>query len=210
MLRNSLVEFVGEIGEREKDGFLGNAYALLFPIDWPEPFGLVMIEALACGTPVVARRRGSVPEVLAHGTTGFVCDDEDAMIAAVRRLDRVDRRTCRRAFEERFTAARMTADYVRVMGKAAGAIREASPKRLIFVDGLDYGNAVVEEMAEPGIVQSVQVVSAVSQLSSARGRDWPSRPDRSTGTSELARRLAASFQPTSAGSIATTPLTASG
>jgi glycosyltransferase involved in cell wall biosynthesis len=114
LLREPEVEFIGELGESDKQRFLGDARALLFPIDWPEPFGLVMIEALACGTPVIARRRGSVPEVIAHGVTGFVCDDEDAMAEAVRRLDTVDRGTCRRAFEARFTAARMTRDYVRL------------------------------------------------------------------------------------------------
>ncbi len=105
------VEFLGEIGGATKAKFLGDARALLFPIDWPEPFGLVMIEALACGTPVVARRRGSVPEVLEHGVTGFVCDDEAAMITAVRNLDTIDRAACRRAFERRFTDDRMVGDY---------------------------------------------------------------------------------------------------
>ena len=97
------VEFLGEIGGVAKAKFLGEARALLFPIDWPEPFGLVMIEALACGTPVIARRRGSVPEVLEDGLTGFVCDDEEAMVAAVHRIHTIDRAACRRAFERRFT-----------------------------------------------------------------------------------------------------------
>ena len=108
------VEFIGELGESDKQRFLGDARALLFPIDWPEPFGLVMIEALACGTPVIARRRASVPEVIAHGVTGFVCDDENAMAEAVSRLDTIDRATCRDAFDTRFTAARMTRDYLRL------------------------------------------------------------------------------------------------
>ena len=89
-----LVEFVGEIGDGEKSAFLGNARALLFPIDWPEPFGLVMIEAMACGTPVVAWRRGSVPEIVDHGETGFIVASEDEAVAALARLHLIDRRVC--------------------------------------------------------------------------------------------------------------------
>jgi glycosyltransferase involved in cell wall biosynthesis len=85
---------------------------LLFPINWPEPFGLVMIEAMACGTPVIALRRGSVPEVLAHGRTGFVVDDLDDAVAAARRIGEISRRHCREVFEDRFTATRMASDYV--------------------------------------------------------------------------------------------------
>jgi glycosyltransferase involved in cell wall biosynthesis len=112
MLEENEVEFIGEINEVQKDGFLGNAKALLFPIDWPEPFGLVMIEALACGTPVIARLRGSVPEVLNEGETGFIVQDVDGAVRAVESLDRVDRRRCRQLFEERFTATRMARQYV--------------------------------------------------------------------------------------------------
>src|SRR5918992_797630 len=86
LLREPRVEFVGEIGEGEKDDFLGHAAALLFPIDWPEPFGLVMIEAMACGTPVIAYRGGSVPEILEDGVTGFMVDDLEAAVRAVERL----------------------------------------------------------------------------------------------------------------------------
>jgi len=110
----SFVEFVGEIGGREKDAFLGNARALLFPIDWAEPFGLVMIEALACGTPVVAWRNGSVPEVLEEGVTGFVVDSIEEAARAVAKIPSLDRRACRRAFNARFDAARMARDYVHV------------------------------------------------------------------------------------------------
>jgi glycosyltransferase involved in cell wall biosynthesis len=106
------VDFVGEIGDGEKGEFLGDAAALLAPIDWPEPFGLVMIEAMACGTPVVARRRGSVPEVVEDGVTGFIVEDEREAAAAVARLDCLDRRRIRRVFEQRFTATRMARDYV--------------------------------------------------------------------------------------------------
>ncbi|MEL1263012.1 glycosyltransferase family 4 protein [Pseudoxanthomonas putridarboris] len=105
------VEFVGEIGDAEKPGFLGNAAALLFPIDWPEPFGLVMIEAMACGTPVVAWREGSVPEVVDDGVTGFVVDSIERAVDAVREARALDRHAVRRRFEERFGADRMAADY---------------------------------------------------------------------------------------------------
>ena len=107
-----LIEFIGEIGEADKGDFLGGARALLFPIDWPEPFGLVMTEAMACGTPVIAWRRGSVPEVIEPGRSGFVVDSIEAAVDALGRLDAIDRRECRRAFEARFTAARMADDYL--------------------------------------------------------------------------------------------------
>jgi glycosyltransferase involved in cell wall biosynthesis len=110
----SFVEVVGEVGGREKDEFLGNAYAMLFPIDWAEPFGLVMIEALACGTPVIAWRNGSVPEVIADGSTGFVVDSLDEAVEAVGRVAWLDRTTCRTTFQERFDASRMTRDYVEI------------------------------------------------------------------------------------------------
>jgi glycosyltransferase involved in cell wall biosynthesis len=110
----SFVEFLGEIGGRDKDEFLGNAAALLFPIDWAEPFGLVMIEALACGTPVIAWRCGSVPEVIADGVTGFVVDSLEQAVQAVKRIADLRRYACRTAFEERFDTARMTQDYLEV------------------------------------------------------------------------------------------------
>jgi glycosyltransferase involved in cell wall biosynthesis len=110
----SQVEFIGEVGGRDKEEFLGGARAVLFPIDWPEPFGLVMIEAMACGTPVIAYRCGSVPEVMDDGVTGFVVDTDDQAVEAVRKVQTLDRRRCRRVFEERFTAARMARDYVRI------------------------------------------------------------------------------------------------
>ncbi len=106
------VTFVGEIDERSKGAFLGEASALLFPIDWPEPFGLVMIEAMACGTPVLAFRCGSVPEVIEHGVTGLIVDSMPEAIATVPQLLTLDRRAVRRRFEERFSVARMARDYV--------------------------------------------------------------------------------------------------
>ena len=114
LLRDPLIEYVGEIGDRDKPAFLGDAVGLLFPIDWPEPFGLVMIEAMACGTPVIAYRRGSVPEVLDHGWTGWIVEDVAGACAAVADLDRLDRATIRARFEQRFTAQRMAKDYVAV------------------------------------------------------------------------------------------------
>jgi glycosyltransferase involved in cell wall biosynthesis len=112
LLDNPLVQFIGEIGDDDKSDFLGHARALLFPIDWPEPFGLVMIESLACGTPVVAFRGGSVPEVVDHRTTGLIVDTLDEAIEATRRVEAIDRRACRRAFERRFSAARMAERYL--------------------------------------------------------------------------------------------------
>jgi glycosyltransferase involved in cell wall biosynthesis len=120
LLRESspLVQFVGEIGEASKAEFLRGARALLFPIDWEEPFGLVMIEAMACGTPVIAWRRGSVPEVIEGGATGFVVDDLAAAVSAVRRIGEIDRGKCRAVFETRFTASRMAVQYVDVYARA--------------------------------------------------------------------------------------------
>ena len=112
MLDSPWVEYIGEIGEAEKSEFLGNAAALLFPIDWPEPFGLVMIEAMACGTPTIAYGLGSVPEVIEHGVTGFIVNSEDEAVRAVDRAPSLDRQRCRRVFERRFSAQRMTRDYL--------------------------------------------------------------------------------------------------
>ncbi|HET6628863.1 MAG TPA: glycosyltransferase family 4 protein [Woeseiaceae bacterium] len=114
LLARPSIEFVGEVDERRKSPFLGRALALLFPVDWPEPFGLVMIEALACGTPVIAWRRGSVPEVIEDGVTGFIVDSIDGAVEAVRCAAALDRARIRRRFEERFTADRMARDYLRI------------------------------------------------------------------------------------------------
>jgi glycosyltransferase involved in cell wall biosynthesis len=108
------VEFIGEINDAQKPAFLSGAHALLFPIDWPEPFGLVMIEAMACGTPVIAFNRGSVPEVVDHGLTGFIVPDESAAVAAIDNLDRLHRGVVRQQFERRFTSWRMAQDYLDV------------------------------------------------------------------------------------------------
>src|SRR6185436_771537 len=108
------VEFVGEIGGRAKDEFLGNAYALLFPIDGPEAFGLVMIEALACGTPVIAWHSGPVPEVIEDGRTGFLVESVEEAVEAVGRIAQLSRHTCRQTFDERFNAVCMARKYVEV------------------------------------------------------------------------------------------------
>jgi len=109
---NPLVEFIGEISDHEKSDFLSGAIGLLVPIDWPEPFGLVMIEAMACGTPVIAYNRGSVPEIIDDGLTGFIVEDEISAVAAVDRLAGLDRGAIRKQFEKRFTARRMALDYL--------------------------------------------------------------------------------------------------
>jgi glycosyltransferase involved in cell wall biosynthesis len=114
MLDGPGVEYIGEINERQKQEFLGQAAALLFPVNWPEPFGLVMIEAMACGTPVLAFRCGSVPEVVDDGVTGRIVDSEDAAVAALGDVLSLDRRAVRHRFEERFTANRMAKDYVKL------------------------------------------------------------------------------------------------
>lgn len=114
LLDNPLVEFMGEIDEKEKGEFLGDAYALLFPIDWCEPFGMVMIEAMACGTPVIAYPHGSVPEVLEDGITGFIVQSTREAAAALEKTTTFDRARCRRIFEKRFSVTRMAEDYVKI------------------------------------------------------------------------------------------------
>ncbi len=123
LMDHPLVEYIGEIGEHEKAQFLGNAMALMFLIDWQEPFGLVLTEAMACGTPVVAYGMGSVPEVIDDGTTGYIVDSVDAAANAVKRLDALDRRTIRKVFEQRFSVRRMCQDYVRIYQR----IRDGEP-----------------------------------------------------------------------------------
>ena len=127
MLRAQNIEYVGEITDRDKSQFLSGAVALLVPIDWPEPFGLVMIEAMACGTPVIAFNRGSVPEVIDDGLTGLIVEDETGAIGSVDRLAHLSREKIRRRFEERFTARRMAQDYLSVyrslMDRAAPHLR---------------------------------------------------------------------------------------
>lgn len=128
------VEFIGEISDAQKSEFLSGAMALIVPIDWPEPFGLVMIEAMACGTPVIAYNRGSVPEVIEDGVTGFVVEDETSAVAALRNISRFSRTHIRQRFEERFTSSRMARDYLdiyrNVAGLKSGTVETFKPRRV--------------------------------------------------------------------------------
>ena len=119
LMDDPLVEFIGEIGDEEKSDFLGNALATLFPIDWPEPFGLVMIESMACGTPVIAYENGSVPEIIDEGLSGFIVNSQKEALQAIDRLHTINRKACRETFERRFSVNRMTRDYVAVYEKMA-------------------------------------------------------------------------------------------
>ncbi len=138
------VEYIGEISDGQKSEFLSGAHALLATIDWPEPFGLVMIEAMACGTPVIAFNRGSVPEVVDDGMTGFIVEDELGAIGAVQRLAELDRAGVRRRFEERFTARRMAQDYLGVYR----SLRESHAPRLRVVSA-DEAPAVAAASERP-------------------------------------------------------------
>jgi glycosyltransferase involved in cell wall biosynthesis len=125
LMDHPLVEYIGEISDHEKSSFLSGAIGLLLPIDWPEPFGLVMIEAMACGTPVIAYNRGSVAEIIEEDLTGFIVEDETSAVAAVGRLSRLGRNAIRRQFEARFTARRMALDY---LASYRELMEEAAPK----------------------------------------------------------------------------------
>jgi glycosyltransferase involved in cell wall biosynthesis len=121
LLDHPLIEYVGEINDAEKNDFLGEAAALLCPYDWPEPFGLVLIEAMACGTPVLAYRQGSIPEIIDHGVTGYICDNIGEMAQAIAGLPLIDRGRCREIFEKRFTVERMVKDYLAIYESMAAA-----------------------------------------------------------------------------------------
>jgi glycosyltransferase involved in cell wall biosynthesis len=123
LLDDPLIDFIGEIGNEQKSDFLGNAIALLFPINWPEPFGLVMIEAMACGTPVIAWNFGAVPEVIDEGVTGFIVDSEAEALAAIARAPDLERRWVRAAFERRFAATTMGRAYLDVYARLLDAQR---------------------------------------------------------------------------------------
>jgi glycosyltransferase involved in cell wall biosynthesis len=133
LLDSPNIEFIGEISDNEKSEFLSGAMALMVTIDWPEPFGLVMIEAMACGTPVIAFNRGSVPEIVEDGLTGFIVEDETSAVGAVNRLSQLDRQQVRARFEDRFTARRMATDYL----SAYRSIMPAEGPRLKVVTGAD-------------------------------------------------------------------------
>jgi glycosyltransferase involved in cell wall biosynthesis len=133
LMDHPLVEYIGEIGDHEKSDFLSGAIGLLVPIDWPEPFGLVMIEAMACGTPVIAYNRGSVPEVIDQGLTGFIVEDEISAVAAVNSLATLSRDAIRKQFETRFTARRMALDYL----AAYRSLTEAAEPRIKLVSSAE-------------------------------------------------------------------------
>ena len=133
LMDHPLVEYIGEIGDHEKSDFLSGAIGLLVPIDWPEPFGLVMIEAMACGTPVIAYNRGSVPEIIDEGLTGFIVEDEISAVAAVNRLPDLSRDAVRKQFETRFTARRMALDYL----AAYRSLTEAAEPRIKLVSSAE-------------------------------------------------------------------------
>jgi glycosyltransferase involved in cell wall biosynthesis len=133
LMDHPLVDYIGEIGDHEKSDFLSGAIGLLVPIDWPEPFGLVMIEAMACGTPVIAYNRGSVPEVIDVGITGFIVEDEMSAIAAVNKLSELNRNVVRKQFEARFTARRMALDYL----AAYRRLTEAAEPRIKLVSSAE-------------------------------------------------------------------------
>jgi glycosyltransferase involved in cell wall biosynthesis len=141
LLNNPLVEFIGEIGYPDKNEFLGNALALLFPIDWPEPFGLVLIEAMACGTPVIAYPHGSVPEIVEEGRTGFLINSVNRAATAVEQVPQISREECRQRFEERFSATRMAMDYVGVYER----ITRRAPDVLHLGGGVSVGDGVSVE-----------------------------------------------------------------
>lgn len=131
LLDHKLVEFFGEISDLEKNEFLGNAAALLFPINWSEPFGIVLIEAMACGLPVIAYLRGSVPEIIKDGESGFLVHNVEEAARAVKNLSAIDRRKCRRAFEDRFSAKRMAQDYLNIYDR----IIKREPESIALTDG---------------------------------------------------------------------------
>ncbi len=125
LLDHPLVEYLGEVGESDKKKLLCGAYALLFPIDWPEPFGLVMLESMACGTPIIAYNHGSVPEILDPGLTGYIVSTIDEAVEAVENISRLSRQRCRQVFEERFSVERMAHNYLEVYERVAGLVEAA-------------------------------------------------------------------------------------
>jgi glycosyltransferase involved in cell wall biosynthesis len=161
------VEFVGEIAESEKSEFLGKAAALLFPVDWPEPFGLVTIEAMACGTPVIAFRRGSVPEIVTDGVSGYIVDTVEEAVAAVRRITTLDRAKVRAEFERRFTVERMAREYLEIYQAVAVAPAEAAMIR---------GRAGKKATRTYPLKRPAQADGFVLQAKEPRGRPKASSP----------------------------------
>ena len=134
LLEHPLVDFIGEVGEKEKEELLGNALGFIYPIDWPEPFGIAMIEAMACGTPVLAYNCGSVPEVIDEDITGFGVNSLKEAVAAVSKLSGIDRKKCRDVFEKKFSVQRMADDYLRIY---ESMINEVDYKKITVSDSLN-------------------------------------------------------------------------
>jgi len=147
LLDHPLVEYIGEITDQEKCHFLGDAAAVLCTYDWPEPFGIVLIEALACGTPVFAYRRGSIPEIIEDGVTGFICDSLEEMVTAIDRLPLLRRQQCRDSFEARFTVKRMVEDYLVLYERLAAAVRP-----MAYINGQSSRAASFNGMTATGLV----------------------------------------------------------
>ena len=145
LIDNDQIRQVGELNDGGKGDLLRGASALLFPIDWPEPFGLVMIEAMACGTPVIAFRRGSVPEVIDEGVTGFIVENEEEAVAAIQRIGELDRRRVRARFEERFTARRMAEDYLRLYEALLQDETRRALRSVKMLDGHNVGALVAQD-----------------------------------------------------------------
>jgi glycosyltransferase involved in cell wall biosynthesis len=152
LLGLDFVDYIGEVSEPEKSGFLGGAHALLLPIDWPEPFGLVMIEAMACGTPVIAFRQGSVPEIVEHGVTGFIVDSIKDAMKAVEKLHTLDRSQIRRRFEERFSSEIMTQNYESLYHSLIAARTDRIPEKVYHgrTPVRSAGNAAVSSFGGRG------------------------------------------------------------
>lgn len=163
---HSNVEYVGEINEREKRSFLGNASALLFPIDWPEPFGLVMIEAMACGTPVIAFRKGSSPEVVDEGVSGFLVGDVDEAVAAAEKVTKLDRLQIRRQFEQRYSIERMAREYVRIYRSLPGVRKLARKAR----ENSHFAETIADGPLGTSIQQRINVSSSL-RATRASGSD---------------------------------------
>lgn len=156
LLADPLVEYVGELDDRGKAELLRGACALLMPGDWPEPFGLVMVEALACGTPVIGRRIGAIPEVIEHGRTGFVCDSALEMVLACDRLDEIDRLYCRRVAEERYSAQAMADGYEAVYRTL---VAESAAEKIVQTVA-DSALSVLERAAPPALNGEARPVAA--------------------------------------------------
>jgi glycosyltransferase involved in cell wall biosynthesis len=148
------IEFIGEINEREKTQFLGEAAALLFPVDWPEPFGLVMIEAMACGTPVLAFRCGSIPEIIEDGVTGKIVGSEEEAITALPEILAYDRRVVRQRFENRFTSARMAGDYVSTYRQLLKTRTSGTKPRQLALNGVNGLTPVSSEKRPPALFEA--------------------------------------------------------